>query len=187
MAESTEPKETEQGTEISSEKKNGDISPKKDKKKRKSLLQHKINLLREEVDTLKDQLLRKMAEFENFRKRNERERSFLIKVASEDVIVTILPIIDDLERSLSQPQETANDKSFREGVGLIHNKMTKILESKGLKVMETDGKVFDPQLHEAMLQIENKEVPSNHIIETFEKGYYLNDKVIRHAKVSVSK
>ena len=136
---------------------------------------------------MKDQLLRKMAEFDNFRKRTEREYGELFARAGEDIVQKLLPILDDLERSLSQPDDDNHKGAFRQGIELIYSKSLKTLQDAGLKPIETDGKEFDPNVHEAMLQVENPDVPSNHIVETFEKGYYFNGRVTRHAKVSVSK
>jgi len=150
-------------------------------------LQEEIEKLRKENSEMKDQLLRKMAEFDNFRKRTEREYGELFARAGEDIVQKLLPILDDLERSLSQPDDDNHKGAFREGIELIYSKSLKTLQDAGLKPIETDGKEFDPNVHEAMLQVENTDVPSNHIIETFEKGYYFNGRVIRHAKVSVSK
>jgi len=150
-------------------------------------LQEEIEKLRKENSEMKDQLLRKMAEFDNFRKRTEREYSELFARAGEDIVQKLLPVLDDLERSLSQPDDDNHKGAFRHGIELIYSKSLKTLQDAGLKPIETDGKEFDPNVHEAMLQVENPDVPSNHIVETFEKGYYFNGRVIRHAKVSVSK
>jgi len=150
-------------------------------------LQEEIEKLRKENSEMKDQLLRKMAEFDNFRKRTEREYGELFARAGEDIVQKLLPILDDLERSLSQPDDDNHKGAFRQGIELIYSKSLKTLQDAGLKPIETDDKEFDPNVHEAMLQVENPDVPSNHIVETFEKGYYFNGRVIRHAKVSVSK
>lgn len=150
-------------------------------------LQEEIEKLRKENKEMKDQLLRKMAEFDNFRKRTEREYSELFARAGEDIVQKLLPVLDDLERSLSQPDDDNHKGAFRHGIELIYSKSLKTLQDAGLKPIETEGKEFDPNVHEAMIQVENPDVPSNHIVETFEKGYYFNGRVIRHAKVSVSK
>lgn len=160
---------------------------KKEKKRRASKLRKEIETLQNENKQLKDQLLRKMAEFDNFRKRTDKEVINIIKHASEELIAELIPVIDDFERSLTQQNGPEAKDPFREGIELIYNKFIKALEEKGLKPMETDGKEFDPEIHSAMMQTESEDTPSNHIIQTFEKGYYYNEKVIRHAKVSVSK
>jgi len=162
-------------------------SDKKTTKKRTSKIREECEKLREENTQLKDQLLRKMAEFDNFRKRTTKDYTRIIQTASENVLTALLPVLDDLERSLEQPADENNNAAFRDGIEMIYNKLVKTLEEHGLKVMETDGKEFNPELHEALMQMDSEEVPSSHIIQTFEKGYSLNNKVIRHAKVGVSK
>jgi len=160
---------------------------KKETKKRASKLHRELEALRNENKQLKDQLLRKMAEFENFRKRTDKEVVQIITRASEALVVRLLPVIDDLERSLEQPADIEHVQAIHEGIELIYNKFLKTLEDAGLKLMETDSRKFDPEIHDALMQAESDDIPSNHIIQTFEKGYYFNGKVIRHAKVSVSK
>lgn len=150
-------------------------------------LQKEAKQLRKENKDLKDQLLRKLAEFDNFRKRTSREYAEMIARANEGIIRSFLPVLDDLGRSLNLPEENNDSNSFREGIELIYSNFHKLLEDAGLRLIETEGKEFDPNIHEAMMHLENPDVPSNHIIDAFEKGYYLNDKVVRHAKVSVSK
>lgn len=159
----------------------------KPKKKRRSKLRDEIDALKEENGKLKDQLLRKLAEFDNYRKRTAKDIARIIDTASEEMIVKLLPVLNDLERSLEQPVTDENSDSFRKGVEMIMANLHKILQEKGVRVMETNGAEFNPELHEAMMQMESEEVPSNHIIQTFEKGYYLKDRVIKYAKVTVSK
>lgn len=160
--------------------------------KKSSKLSKEIAKLKEENEKLKDQMLRKAAEFENFRNRTEREVGDIIRRASERLITNILPVMDDFERSfaIEEKKDKANkdqEKNFREGIQLIHGKLSKLLKDNGLKIIESDGKEFDPNKHEAMMQIDSDKVESNHIVQTFEKGFILGDKVIRHSKVTVSK
>jgi molecular chaperone GrpE len=146
--------------------------------------------LQTELETIKDQFLRKVAEFDNYRKRTEREFSNLILNANEKLILEMLPIIDDLERSLKAIQEspeTMNGTTFFQGVELIYNKLIKALETQGLEAMNPIGKEFDVNQHDALMQIESQEYPPHTVIDQHEKGYILNGKVIRHAKVIVSK
>ena len=146
--------------------------------------------LQKEVDVLKDQFLRKVAEFENYRKRTEKEFVGLILNAGEKYILELLPVIDDLERSLKavkEPKETGTGESFFLGVELIYNKLMKTLEAQGLQTMDPIGKEFDVNQHDALLQMETGEYPPHTVIDQHEKGYLLNGKVIRHAKVIVSK
>lgn len=137
--------------------------------------------LEAELSSTKDKYLRLYSDFENYKKRINRDRIDLIKNAGADMLTSILPVIDDMERAL----KAMNEKE-REGIQLVYQKLKSITESKGLKAMEAVGKPFDPELHDA---ITNMPAPSEEmkgkVIEEIEKGYYLNDKVIRHAKVIV--
>lgn len=151
-------------------------------------LSSEIESLKNQVTELKDRMLRKAAEFDNFRRRKDKEFAELILFASERIITSILPILDDFERTLKASEESEGDvKSLSEGVLLIKDKLQKTLEEQGLKTIESLGKPFDHELHDAMLQVEKEGVESGIIVEEYEKGYLLNDKVIRHSKVIVSK
>ncbi|MCP4723772.1 MAG: nucleotide exchange factor GrpE [bacterium] len=160
---------------------------KKAKKAKTAKTAKTIKKLKEENQQLKDQLLRKMAEFENFRKRTETALSGSIKRANEDLVSKLIPVIDDLERSLKQENDEKNNESFLKGFEMIYNKLSTLLKDAGLQEIESDGCEFDPEIHEAMIQVENKDVPSNHIVETYEKGYYFKERVIRASRVIVSK
>ena len=143
--------------------------------------------LQVELAEAKDKYLRLYSEFENFRRRNAKERVDLIKTASSDLISTLLPVIDDFERARQANEKQDDIEAIKEGFGLIHSKLSKALEVKGLKVMETEkGTVFDADLHEAVTQfpVEDEELKGK-IIDTVEKGYYLGEKVIRFAKVVI--
>lgn len=140
-----------------------------------------------EVNRLKDQLLRTAAEFDNYRRRSEKEYSNLIRTANSDLIAQLLPILDDLERSISSRTEKTDFDAFFEGVRLVYAKFTKILQNSGLEYIDAVGKEFDPNLHEALLTMERDGHPANIVIEEHLKGYKMNDKVIRHSKVIVSK
>ena len=139
-----------------------------------------------ELSEMKDKYLRLYAEFDNYRKRTLREREELIKTASESAIKSILSTLDDFERAIKAAKSGAEDISILEGIVLIYDKMFKTLEQQGLKVMESDGQDFNPDLHESLTKVP---VPSEDlkgkVIETIEKGYYLREKIIRYAKVVV--
>lgn len=143
--------------------------------------------LEREVDEAKDKYLRLYSEFENFRRRNAKERIDLIKTASSDLVSELIPTIDDFERA-KKANETQDDVvPVKEGFDLIYNKLVKTLQAKGLKVMETEkGTPFDADLHEAVTQfpVEDDNMKGK-IIDTVEKGYFLGDKVIRFAKVVI--
>ena len=144
-----------------------------------------IEVLRNELGEMKDKYIRKVAEFENFRKRSLKERMELIQTAGKEVITDLLEVLDDSERA--EKQLDPNDKST-EGVMLVFNKLKNILAAKGLKPMETINKDFDPDMHEAITEIPAPTpVLKGKVIDEIQKGYYLNDKIIRYAKVVVGK
>jgi molecular chaperone GrpE len=134
----------------------------------------------------KDLLLRKAAEFENYKKRVENESAAIVKFATQELIVELLPILDDLERSLKLSKDRKDFESFYKGVELIYQKMVKVLADQGVKAMDTVGKEFNVEFHDALMQVPRDDVPPHTILEEVEKGYTLHDKVIRHAKVIVS-
>lgn len=143
-------------------------------------------LLKQEIALANDKYLRLYAEFDNFRRRTIKERSELQQTAGLDVIVSLLPVLDDFDRATRYMENTTDVNAVKEGVGLIQQKLKNILGQRGLKEMESIGTAFDPELHEA---ITNIPAPSDKqkgkVIDEVEKGYYLNDKVARHAKVVV--
>ena len=127
-----------------------------------------------------------MAEFDNYRKRVTREKAEIIKNGAEKVLAGLLPIVDDFERGLKASKDADSADSVREGMELIYNKLIKFLESNGVKAMDSTGKDFDPELHEAIASIPApSEDLKGKVIDTTQTGYTLNDKVLRHAKVAV--
>jgi molecular chaperone GrpE len=138
------------------------------------------------AETLRDQLLRKAAEFENYKRRTEIDFAALIKSANENLLFAILPVLDDLTRSLKAGNEQKDSDAFYRGVELIQAKLSKVLESFGLSTFVSVGRQFDVAYHDALLQIPRTDVPPHTVIEEVEKGYVLNEKVLRHAKVIVS-
>lgn len=139
-----------------------------------------------QVEYYKDLLYRKAAEFENYKKRSENEAASIMKFASESLIADLLPVIDDFERSIKAARNSKDFESLYRGIELVQQKFLKVLEKRGVKVFETVGKEFSVEFHDALLQIPRDDVPSHTVLEEIEKGYMLNDKVIRHAKVIVS-
>jgi molecular chaperone GrpE len=138
-----------------------------------------------QVEYYRDLFLRKAAEFDNYKRRTEIETAAIIRYANEDLIAAILPVVDDLERSLKNSKDQ-KDSAFFRGIELIHQKMTRILESQGVRTFGSVGKEFDVHFHDALLQIQKEGVPAHTIIEEVEKGYMFHDKVLRHAKVVVA-
>ena len=146
----------------------------------------KIQLLENEVEELKDKVLRKSAEFENFKRRTENDQLNLLTYAAESFISKLLPIIDDFERSMKHIDSANDIDSVKEGMGLIYDKFVKLLDEQGVKKMESIGKPFDVNYHEAIMQQKADNVPPHTVIDELECGYMYKDKVIRHAKVIVS-
>jgi molecular chaperone GrpE len=153
-----------------------------------------IEKLKAEIEELKqknaefnDKYLRQVAEFDNFRRRNAKERVELIQTAGKDVITDLLVVLDDSERAQKQMENTDDVAQIKEGVQLVFSKLRNTLSAKGLKPMEAVGQEFNPDLHEAITEIPAGEEMKGKIVDEVQKGYYLNDKIIRHAKVVVGK
>ena len=137
-----------------------------------------------EDESLRTSLARLQADFQNYRTRTEKEKSDIYAYASEKLIIKLLPVIDNLERAMDSEKE---HDSFYEGVDMIRNELMKVLEDEGLERYDGVGEKFDPNFHQAIFMEESDEVESEHIIEAFQVGYKLKDKVIRPAMVKVSK
>ena len=165
---------------------------KKEKKSRKSSKKtvklEEYQALQGEMDELKDKYLRLMAEFENFRKRNVRERLDLMKNAAQDTMSALLPVLDDFDRAKKSAEDEKSEEVFTEGVSLVYNKLFTSLGSLGLESFDATGEDFDPEIHEAITEIPApSEEQKGQVIDTIEKGYRLNDRIIRYAKVVVGK
>jgi len=147
-----------------------------------------LEILRNELGELKDKFIRKVAEFENFKKRSLKERMELIQTAGKEVILDMLEVLDDAERAEKQMNASEEINQTKDGVMLVFNKLKSILTAKGLKPMDTINKDFDPDMHEAITEIPAPtEKLKGKVIDEIQKGYYLNDKIIRFAKVVVGK
>jgi molecular chaperone GrpE len=143
--------------------------------------------LRTELAESKDKYLRLVAEFDNFKRRNARERIELIQTAGKEVITDMLDVLDDSERAQKGFETTEDTKTIKEGVQLVFTKLRNTLLSKGLKPMDAKGKEFNADVHEAITEIEAGEEWKGKVVDEVTKGYYLNDKIIRFAKVVVGK
>ena len=147
-----------------------------------------IEMLRNELGEMKDKFIRKVAEFENYKKRSTKERLELIQTAGKEVITDMLDVLDDCERAEKQLNASEDKSQIKEGVMLVFNKLKNVLVAKGLKPMETINQDFDPDKHEAITEIPAPtEDLKGKVIDEIQKGYYLNDKIIRYAKVIVGK
>ena len=140
----------------------------------------------QQIDELKDKYLRSVAEFDNYRKRTLKEKAELILNGSEKAIAAVLPILDDMERAIANGEKTEDLNVLREGMSLIYTKFQKVLESIGVKEIETADADFDTDVHEAIAMVPGMgEDKKGKVLDCVQKGYKLNDKVIRHAKVAV--
>jgi len=146
----------------------------------------KIADLEIQVKDLQDKLLRKAAEFENYKRRTENDQFNLINYAAESFIIKLLPIVDDFQRSMDHIDDLDKSKSVKDGIKLVHEKLQKLLNEQGVKKMETKGEPFNVEFHDALMQKKDDSVPPHTVIEEIEPGYLYREKVIRHAKVIVS-
>lgn len=148
--------------------------------------QERNNELEKQIAELKDSLLRKVAEFENYKRRNEVEQMNLLKYAAEPFIKQVLSVYDDLERSLLHIDDENNFESMKKGLQLVFEKFSKTLDTQGVKKIDAKGQPFDVELHEALMQQPAEGVAPHTVLNVIEPGYMYKDKVIRHAKVVVS-
>ena len=159
------------------EKKKGFFN--KDKKEKKDKKDQKI-------DELTDQYRRTLAEFDNYRKRTEKEKSAMFEVGAKNIIEKLLPVIDSFERGLATVSEEQKAEPFVEGMDKIYKQLVKQLEDAGVKEIEAMDKEFDPNLHNAVMHVEDENVGENVIVEVFQKGYTYRDSVVRHSMVKVA-
>lgn len=173
VAEDTETSEAEEGEE--SEKKG--FFKKKEKKDKKD----------EKIEELNDRLMRQMAEFDNFRKRSEREKSQMFDLGAKDIVEKILPVIDNMERGLATvaPEVLEND-AFVRGMEKVYKHFMTVLEGAGVKPIEAVGNEFNPDFHNAVMHVEDEAVGENIVVEEFQKGYMYKESVVRHSMVKVA-
>lgn len=141
---------------------------------------------RAKADEHYDHLLRMQADFDNYRKRTQKEKTDIIKYASERVVGELLPVLDNFERAVSAAQINPDFAAFSQGVGMILRQLQTALSKEGLKAIEALGQPFDPNLHDAVLRVESEEHPENTVVDELQKGYYLKEKVLRPSMVKVS-
>ena len=188
-----EEKDLENGNAAPQKEKEEERKPEKKESKKEKKEKEKIEALEKEVKALnekvskeKDDYLRLMAEFDNFRRRTSQEKLELVKVAAEDTIKGLLPILDDCERAMSVLKESEDTNAAKEGTELIYNKLTGYLKSKGLSAIEAKGTEFDTDMHEAVAQFPvEDDAMKGKVFDVVQTGYTLNGKVIRFAKVVV--
>lgn len=188
----TENTDSEKVDDIASDEGKVSVNKKQSSKKLSSIGRNKSKKKIEELEIhvaeLKDKNLRLFAEFDNFRKRNAKERLELLKTAEKDLIYDLLPVMDDFARAQNAYRVNKNIEDLQNGFQLIYQKFKGVLETKGLKPMESIGEVFDTELHDAITDLPApKKKMRGKVMDEIEKGYYLRDKIIRHAKVVVGK
>ena len=153
--------------------------PKEDKKPKKSKEQEKI-------EELNDRITRQMAEFDNFRKRSEKEKSQMYEVGAKDVIEKILPVVDNFERGLDALSDEEKESPFADGMDKIYKQLLTMLEELDVKEIDALGKPFDPELHNAVMHIEDESLGENEVAQVLQKGYTYRDSVVRHSMVQVA-
>lgn len=149
-------------------------------------LKEKIEKLSEEKEEIFERMLRIQAEYENYKKRTEKERIKERKYKAEDLAKELLPVLDNFERAL-QTEQTEETKGIMEGITMVYNQLLDAMKSQGIEAIEAEGKPFDPNFHHAVMQTEDENEASNIVIEELQKGYILNDRVIRPSMVKVNK
>lgn len=140
----------------------------------------------EKIEELTDRLTRQMAEFDNFRKRTEKEKSQMYEIGAKDIIEKILPVVDNFERGIAAVPEEEKSNPFAEGMEKIYKQLMTTLEEIGVKPIEAVGQEFDPDFHNAVMHVEDEEAGENIITEEFQKGYLYRDSVVRHSMVKVA-
>ena len=149
--------------------------------------EEELEKLKTELDEQKDKYLRLFAEFDNYKRRTAKERMELFQTAGKDVVVSMLEVMDDCDRAEKQLQTSDDINSIKEGIGLVFGKLRSTLSNKGLKAMQSINTEFDVEKHEAITEVPAAGDMKGKVVDEVEKGYYLNDKIIRFAKVVVGK
>ncbi|WP_022766486.1 nucleotide exchange factor GrpE [Butyrivibrio sp. XPD2006] len=183
LEEEAKEKEAAETSATKEDKDDAEANPtveKEDKKKEKK------NPLQEKIDELNDKVLRQMAEFENFRKRTDKEKSQQFELGQGNVLEKLLPVVDNFERGLAAVPEAEKDGAFADGMNKIYKQLIKQLEDLGVTPIEAVGKEFDPNLHNAVMQVESQEYESGIVAQELQKGYMFHDTVLRHSMVAVA-
>ena len=182
--------ETDESTDASEDADTKDASKEADTKQdaKKGLFnkKNKKDKKDEQIEELNDRVKRQMAEFENFRKRTEKEKSQMYDMGAKSIVEKILPVIDNFERGLAAVPEDAKDDPFVDGMNKIYKQMISVLEEAGVKAIEAEGKEFDPDFHNAVMHVEDENFGENEVAEEFQKGYMYRDSVVRHSMVKVA-
>ncbi len=175
--------EQDKDNQMNKEDTNENMKFENEPKTETEILQAKIDSQKEEIDEKEDRIKRLIAEFENFKKRSDKERSGMYNSVMGDVIIKLLPVLDNLEKAAAS--ETT-DAGYKEGIEMVLKQFKDVLTASGVKEIESVGKPFDPSLHEAVSTVEDSALEKNIIKEEFRKGYMIGDKVLRHSLVVVA-
>lgn len=186
--ESSEP-ETKEAADDETQTADAETEGTEDNKKKKPFLgkdkKEKANKLQEKIDELEDKVKRQMAEFDNFRKRSEKEKSAMFETGAKSVVEKILPVVDNFERGLAGLSEEEMKQPFAEGMNMVYKQLITELEKLEVKPIEAVGCEFNPELHNAVMQVESDEYESGIIAQELQKGYTYRDSVVRHSMVAV--
>ena len=163
----------------------GEETASKSEKKEKKKKDKKQDALKEKIEELEDRVKRQMAEFENFRKRTEKEKTAMFETGAKSVIEKILPVVDNFERGLASVPEEEKDGAISQGMQMIYKQLMTELEKLEVKPIEAVGEEFDPEFHNAVMQVESEEFDSGVVAQELQKGYTYRDSVVRHSMVAV--
>ena len=155
-------------------------------KEKAKLFKKKKDPKDEKIEELSDKLLRQMAEFDNFRKRTEKEKSAMYEIGAKDIIEKLLPVVDNFERGFTTVAEEDKEDAFVTGMEMVYKQLMTMLEGVGVKPIEAVGQEFNPDLHNAVMHVDDEEVGDNIIVEEFQKGYTYRDSVVRYSMVKVA-
>ena len=185
--EAVETEAVEEAAEATEEKKEAKEAKKNDKKKAKADKKNdaKCEAMQAKIDELEDRVKRQMAEFENFRKRTEKEKTMMFETGAKSVVEKILPVVDNFERGLATIPEEDADSAFASGMKMIYKQMMDELDKLGVKPIEAVGQEFDPNFHNAVMQVESEEYESGIVAQELLKGYMYHETVVRHSMVAV--
>ena len=155
-------------------------------KEKSKLFKKKKDPKDEKIEELSDKLLRQMAEFDNFRKRTEKEKSAMYEIGAKDIVEKLLPVVDNFERGFQSVAEEDKEDAFVTGMEMVYKQLMTMLETVGVKPIEAVGQEFNPDLHNAVMHVEDETVGDNIIVEEFQKGYTYRDSVVRYSMVKVA-
>ena len=185
MPEENTPEEEKADQPAQEEAAAGEETSSKSEKKEKKKKDKKQDALKEKIDELEDRVKRQMAEFENFRKRTEKEKTAMFETGARSVIEKILPVVDNFERGLASVPEEEKDGAIAQGMQMIYKQLMTELEKLEVKPIEAVGEEFNPEFHNAVMQVESEEFDSGVVAQELQKGYTYRDSVVRHSMVAV--